>query len=234
MKNAKIPTQLPLENLVERLEGGVQAQQKSTQPESMVAAEAAPRRKGQWRRKRVWPEHKIVGTLICERCGKTFPAKTYQIRRNQLYCSGDCRYPEAIERFWNFVSKADGCWFWTGSKISGRYGGFHFANGETLAHRAAWTFTFGKIPEGMQVLHRCDNPVCVNPEHLFLGTQNDNVKDAIAKNRLCKKHTDRATVIAIRQFAERFGKQYNEMVSVFGLSQNIVRDIVNRRTWKKI
>ncbi len=70
-----------------------------------------------------------------------------------------------------------GCWLWTG--YVERYGVFH----RVKAHRAAWTFYKGEIPQGKRVLHHCDVPSCVNPEHLFLGTLRDNTQDSIKKGR---------------------------------------------------
>lgn len=92
------------------------------------------------------------------------------------------------ERFWARVEKTDGCWRWTSTTSRGRrgnYGRMRLADSgiTTAAHRVAYTIANGPIPEGMIVCHRCDNPVCVRPEHLFLGTQRDNVRDMIAKKR---------------------------------------------------
>lgn len=80
-----------------------------------------------------------------------------------------------------------GCWMWVGGKGSHGYGSMMIektpaARFET-AHRLSWIFHVGEIPNGMQVLHKCDTRLCVNPEHLFLGTQRDNIDDCIAKGR---------------------------------------------------
>jgi len=141
-----------------------------------------PRKKGAWHRKRVWPLHAIVGTLVCERCGKTYPAMGYQIRRKQRFCSGDCRYPPAEERFWAKVEKTDHCWNWKGSKVAKRYGGFKL-DIYMLAHRVSWIWANGPIPDGLYVCHKCDNGFCVRPDHLFLGSQQDNMNDMKSKGR---------------------------------------------------
>lgn len=75
------------------------------------------------------------------------------------------------------------CWAWTGGCQSGGYGVLHTKDKTWLAHRFSWTFANGSIPEGMQVLHHCDNPPCVRPEHLFIGTQKDNLQDMARKGR---------------------------------------------------
>lgn len=80
-----------------------------------------------------------------------------------------------------------GCWIWTGAKNSYGYGDCVFLGKRTNASRAAWILKNGEPTEGMVVCHSCDNPVCVNPDHLWLGTQGDNVRDCVAKGR-CAGH----------------------------------------------
>jgi hypothetical protein len=89
------------------------------------------------------------------------------------------------ERFFSKVRKTDTCWIWTGRK-SGKndYGGFNSGNKHYRTHRYSYELYFGPIPVGLEVLHKCDTPLCVNPEHLFLGTQKDNINDAKKKGRL--------------------------------------------------
>lgn len=91
----------------------------------------------------------------------------------------------AIERFWEKVDKSGDCWIWTAYKSPAGYGSFGVRAGESpqLAHRVSYRMTHGDIPEGMQVLHSCDNPPCVRPEHLSLGTGLDNVRDMFSKGR---------------------------------------------------
>ena len=86
------------------------------------------------------------------------------------------------ERFWEKVDKSGDCWKWIAHLLKG-YGRFRLNNKTWSAHRVSWTLHYGEIPEGMCVLHRCDNPGCVNPEHLFLGTRTDNMKDRDQKGR---------------------------------------------------
>lgn len=87
------------------------------------------------------------------------------------------------DRFWSKVNKTPFCWEWTAS-LSHGYGQFMMPNRKlNRAHRVAWILVFGSIPLGLHVLHKCDNRKCVNPNHLFLGTNQDNIIDRVSKNR---------------------------------------------------
>lgn len=90
------------------------------------------------------------------------------------------------ERFWAKVTKGDGCWLWTGHRLKHGYGVISVGGRKgrpELAHRVAWVLTNGAISGDQAVLHRCDNPPCVRPDHLFLGSQADNMIDMRTKGR---------------------------------------------------
>jgi hypothetical protein len=91
----------------------------------------------------------------------------------------------AEERFWTNIEKNrdNDCWRWTGALRIRDYGSYYYNGRNQLAHRVSWQINFGPIPDGIHVLHTCDNPSCVNPEHLRLGTHQDNMADRDAKGR---------------------------------------------------
>jgi hypothetical protein len=163
-------------------------------------------------------------------------------------------------RFWSKINK-DGptmpnmespCWVWTSGKACG-YGAFWAGGKDHKAHRVVWTLSNGQIPHdssahGICVCHRCDNPACVNPAHLFLGTNADNVRDMAAKGRngsqtrpeclargeanAAAKLTD-AKVIYIRAM-HASGVTQAALASQFGVSFQLISQVVHRLIWKHI
>lgn len=104
------------------------------------------------------------------------------------YCSRQCAYDARpslpiAARMWSKVTKGDGCWVFGGWLDKKGYGWIS----HKAAHRVAWEAANGPIPNGIFVCHRCDNPSCVRPDHLFLGTQRDNMRDASSKGRFPKQ-----------------------------------------------
>lgn len=96
----------------------------------------------------------------------------------------DPRFVPSV-RFWRKVDKSGECWIWTGARAPPPwdYGKFRLDGRAVDAHRVSWEFSYGPIPDGLWVLHRCDVPGCVRPEHLFLGTAQDNSRDMMRKGR---------------------------------------------------
>lgn len=101
------------------------------------------------------------------------------------------------QRFAAKVRRTPDCWLWTGSATPCGYGqmwvGRRGDGGPLYAHRIAWQLSHGPVPEGLSVLHHCDTPACVRPDHLFLGTHTDNMRDASRKGRLRRTRLRRAS-----------------------------------------
>jgi hypothetical protein len=145
------------------------------------------------------------------------------------------------ERFWAKVKKTDICWTWKGSRNGDGYGHFFFNGRVMLAHRVVWTMANGAIPDGLQVLHKCDNPPCVRPDHLFLGTQLDNLADMEKKGRrdwskgeTC--HDARLTeqqVIEIRDSSHPHDTQFCKMAAEkYKVTPSHIRAIITGKKWK--
>lgn len=133
---------------------------------------------------------KVPGFLVqCHQCKQAFGVPTGDLKRGRgLFCNRTCsglyRRRTPAEVFFSHVEKTPGCWIWIGSAVASGHGQVNLADGERwLAHRLSWVIHYGAIPDGLNVCHKCDNPPCANPAHLFLGTQADNVQDAIQKGR---------------------------------------------------
>src|SRR3990167_6368362 len=90
----------------------------------------------------------------------------------------------ADERFWRKVEKTHGCWLWTGARLTKGYGLVRRDTVGILAHRYSWILAHGAIPENMDVCHHCDNPQCVRPDHLFVGTRKANMEDKLTEQRV--------------------------------------------------
>ena len=147
-------------------------------------------------------------------------------------------------RFWAKVKKINGeCWEWQAAKSIKGYGRFKVNGRLLLPHRCSYELHYGEIPEGLWVLHHCDNPSCVNPEHLFLGTRSDNMIDCFRKGRwvnnvlLGEAHPDAKLtndeVLSIRQ-SYKDGCKQKELALSFGVGRQCISKIVTRETWKHI
>ena len=148
-----------------------------------------------------------------------------------------------ITDFWQRVDKQrGGCWNWRGATNSDGYGNVFYEGTNWKAHRLSYALTSGEIPDGRHVLHRCDNPACVNPDHLFLGNHSDNMRDRAAKgrhnvgDRKGIKHPmarlSEQDVLEIRALAGTMC--HREIGLRYGVTTNNIHRIIVRKSWKHI
>lgn len=154
------------------------------------------------------------------------------------------------ERFESYVEKSDECWEWTGGRAKS-YGKFNMGSPvhrQYPAHRVAWMLENGSIPDGLCVLHRCDNPPCVRPDHLFLGTPQQNSLDMSHKRRqIFQKHPERVfgelnnaaklrecDVLEIRRLYRETKITQVQLAAQFGVANNTVSSLVRGRSWASV
>ena len=159
------------------------------------------------------------------------------------------------ERFWKKVKTGDGCWIWRGCRVRNGYGRILLGEGRVFyAHRASWTLHFGEVPAGLFVCHCCDNRSCVRPDHLFLGTHEDNMRDMVAKDRgrrvppvlsrapvkspaTCGERNPHAKLTAdkVREIRALLasGVRLAAIAARFEVSKMTVSDIRRNQTWRQ-
>ncbi len=136
-----------------------------------------------------------------------------------------------IVKFWNKVKKSEGCWEWVGSRNQQGYGQFCVNRVPRPSHRVSYELHFGPFNAKMCICHRCDNPPCIRPDHLFLGSHQDNVRDAIRKGRMkydWASKLNKSDVIKIRELAERGGLPL-DIANAFLVTRQCIMDILSGR-----
>jgi hypothetical protein len=190
------------------------------------------------------------------------PGKTWKQNHRQRLFPPHPPVRPLLERFWAKVVKTETCWLWGGSAIPRRYGILWENKKPVFAHRFSYELHYGPIPDGLWCLHHCDTPSCVRPEHLFLGTNSDNMRDAGAKGRMgaqrdpfgfsqriqdslrlhperrargARIHTAKLTEAQVRDIRHIYARgdiSYAALARMFGVSQQHVSAIVKRRLWR--
>lgn len=181
----------------------------------------------------------------CVRCGHDWSARIPRPTECSL-CGGstwDRPRSYGIDVFNQLVViERDECIVWPRSKIGGGYGRFQLDGNTVLAHRLAYERRVGQIPEGLQVLHRCDNPPCMNYRHLLAGTNEENKDDKIAKHRHrfgATNSTAKLTDVLVRQIRMQyvFGSATHGTFALarqYGVHQSTIYNIIRRKTWSHI
>lgn len=195
---------------------------------------------------------------VCEQCSAPFKARPSKLAIGESrHCSRPCadrsRRRPLADQFWRHVTPGhpDECWPWQGYRSPRDRGNLYAEGKQVSAHRAAYELHYGPIPAGMSVCHRCDNPPCCNPGHLFLGTNADNVADKIAKGRqprgpipVANRKTaimrgeingnaklTAATVAQIRHFHATEGLGKRRLAARFGISPSQAQRIITGKAW---
>jgi hypothetical protein len=144
------------------------------------------------------------------------------------------------QRFLSYVEKTDSCWLWTGGKCKVGYGQYwRPADKQVLAHRHSYEIYKGKIPNGLVVRHTCDNPSCVNPNHLIVGTYKENSKDMVDRNRSVKGSKNKASKLTEDDVREiriliDFGFLHRELAKMYGVCCETIARVRRRELWKHI
>jgi hypothetical protein len=183
----------------------------------------------------------------------------------RLRANGDAGLKKSLKgepitaRFWSRVKKSSGCWLWQGSRTEDGYGRLWGVDREARAHRLSYELHVGEIPAGLRVLHRCDTPACVRPDHLFLGTDADNIADMHAKGRAnlparsgprhwMRLHPERiargstmgrsniteAMVSELRARHAAGGVTQRALAAQFGIGPKNLSLILKRKTWTHV
>lgn len=167
-------------------------------------------------------------------------------QRKDIFRMAILKYtPKDIQRFWSKIAitaNPDKCWEWQSSKNDQDYGRFLFNRKSRAAHRIAWELTYGEIPDGLSVLHKCDNRKCCNPAHLFLGTHLDNMRDMVQKGRhvpcLGERHgMHKLTAEKVRYIRKRYaqgGILQRELADEMGVSRSTIGKAIHRQLYGSV
>jgi len=143
------------------------------------------------------------------------------------------------KRFWKYTNVRDRehCWNWTGYIQPNGYGEVSVHSKQMGAHRLSWIIHYGKIPDSFCVCHKCDNPSCVNPNHLFIGTYKDNVHDMMNKNRYSCARGEKVggaklTESQVREIRTRHNCSANKLAKEYGVCKSNIGAIRNYKSWR--
>lgn len=144
-----------------------------------------------------------------------------------------------VERFWQQVQKTDTCWIWTGSNTRG-YGVMAMNGAMYRVHRFSWELHNGPIPKGLMVCHRCDNPSCVRPDHLYAGSAKQNMHDCLSRGRYpyrfaLENPKSKLTPNDVRMIREVYPTvQAPQLARRYGVHKKTIYDVIHRRSWLSV
>lgn len=212
---------------------------------------------------------------ICLVCGRSFLVTQHTLGKTLgkkghygKYCSWDCYLqrpqPTLEERFWGWVTKTEDCWFWHGMTSRAGYGRFSIDGKHYQSHRVSYALTYGAILSGLFVCHHCDVRHCVRPDHLFLGTAGDNLRDMVAKHRSAsqthpeirrwtathtlRRHPERqsrgerqhlsklteAQVRTIRALYAEGTHSYAALATLYAVGKSTIASVLTGQTWTHV
>jgi len=187
-----------------------------------------------------------LASCACD-CGNSLPSYDSRGRSKQWLRGHAPKRPRKLqpvwERFWRFVNQTpewtDGCWEWIGSLRSTGYGQLYFKGKPAAAHRVSYILNNGPIPLGMFVCHTCDNPRCVRPDHLWLGTAADNTHDMDVKGRAVRRgprgersSKSKLTIAQVQLIRIRYpAESITELAREYSVSFNSIRRIITGASW---
>lgn len=182
-------------------------------------------------------DHEAVDGFVCRHpdCNQLSDTKNGRAT-HESFAHPDHDFTEA--RFHDGYEYTDsGCWEWTGVVSSVGYGMLAVSGDRPLAHRVSYRLHHGEIPDGMYVLHDCDNPPCVNPDHLHLGDQQQNIDEAIERGRMDRKgekhHNAKLTWEKVNDIRSRYdsGETIDELELDYDVSYSTIHNVVHENTW---
>lgn len=204
----------------------------------------------------------IYGKSKCETCGKEFEWRKHDSQKPARFCSRKCTNKDFgilgnKERiFWSIateeqkrerlkmffeskVVRKEGCWDWKGSLDKNGYPQLYFGNTKAKGHRVSYEIYNGIIPDGLCVCHSCDNPKCTNPEHLWLGTKQENTEDEVKKGRQSKgedRYNSKLNNEKVKKIREMIslGVTVSHLSRIYNVSFMCVQNIKNGKTWKHV
>jgi len=190
-----------------------------------------------------------LATFTCERCGKQFQKEFWYIKKGRRFCSHACRKQDPLKKLLSMVIKQEnGCWDYKGGLDGGGYGQIKVGKRMWLTHRLMWILHNKKcIPKGLIIRHTCiGNRKCINPDHLLVGTQKDNIHDMIRQGRFRKAERPEVRLFTddqIREIrmlrkpaskGERVKPSYKELGHKYGIKGGAIWQIVNFKTYKEV